>query len=347
MNSILNLYIDKIFIDKLFHKMVEIKSTSHIDFEKENVYESFYHKFLKNLVFINIFTNISLEELSDDKKHYKGMVNRGNVLPKIIPDMFKDIHAFAENLIVSGFTLFLVESQKNCKNKKKLSHLFLSCEDLEFKWSKIMEFSQRSFTQNDPFLDDWRILDSMKQPLDTIIVVDPYLKSNLYTITNNLKPLLDKLLSNYSRNSRLDIVLFFDKNLINNVSGQSPISCDNLFVWIKKLLAEKEISNYNLVFIDSRELREPNLNKEHNRFIITNYWKIKSGRSFDFLDKNGKVGGSYDDVTLSFVFDLKSIRTLIEDINRLNTRFYEDKTSKSFLKGELFNRLISKSILLN
>lgn len=342
MEPIYNIYIDKQFIDKLSSKLTGSSISSLKNRDETEIYNSFYD-FLKNLVFVNVFTNISEDDLNDPDKDYKYMLNRGKFFPRVRPEIFEDLYEYAEDLDQPGFTLFLAENKKDIKNKPKLSHMFLSFDDIEFRWSKILSYSLRSLGPFDTLLNNWRFLDSIRHPLNTIIIVDPYLKSCVTTLDANLKILLNKLLRDYNRVSRLDVVLFFDKNLVNANPALNNISCKVFFDWMKNLLAAEHVVDYNLVFIDSKHLKASKLDKEHNRFIITNYWKIKSGRSFDFLNSDGFVDGSYDDVSLSFVFDPKSSQTVIDDIFRLNQRFYGDSKRFDFTEGELYNRLIEIS----
>lgn len=340
MDPIFNIYIDKLFVDKLYARLTSSPVTTLEYIDENEVYNSFY-QFLKNMVFVNLFTNISLNDLNDSDKKYKYILNRGNFFPLVKPEFFEDLYEFAKHLKQPGFTLFLAENKKAITDKPKLNHMFLSVEDIKSSWLEIVNNSLQSFGIYDQCLESWNFLKNIIHPLNTIIIIDPYLKSCREVLDANLKIILNKLLKGYNRKDRLDLVFFFNENHINTSIGSKNITIEAFFAWVKQLLVSENVIEYNLVFIDSKKMQFHDLNKEHNRFIITNYWKIQSGRSFDFLKSDGSATGSYDYIFFSFVFDPKALNTLKDIIYRLNKRFNGNLKSSDFTQGKYYNRLIN------
>lgn len=342
MALIFNVYVDKAFVDELDLKITEARRNPKMNYDKQNVFENFYYNFLCDLVNANIFTNIKVSDLCDDTKPYKYMLNRGNVFPLEVPDLFDNIFNYANKLNVTGFTIFLCGSNIASENSiKHENHLFMCCNDLLVKWNKIRDLSLRQFVLDSKPLDRWNFLDGIDEPLNTIVIVDPFLKKDLKTLNNNLKILLNKLLINFDRNSRLDLAMFFEKDLVGTRNGGNYLSCEDFSNWVIDCLSLENVLYFNLIFIDSKNLASQGIKKEHNRFIITNYWEIISGRSFDFLNSDGHFYGSSDRLSVSFVFDQLSTVALAYNIKRLHRRFVQNIQSSDLIKGDFFNRVVS------
>lgn len=346
MEPIFHIYIDRLFVDMLFNKLIAKEGSTLFDAINNEGYVSCF-KFLSSLVSMNVTTNINKEDLVDPGKHYKKILNVNSSVLLEVSDLSECLPLFSDKSEINGFHLFLVGTKCFSRNKSLDDCLVLNFDDLKVRWMKIMNLSLRPFPIDKPFLNKWKLLDPLQQPLNSIIIVDPYLKSYVKTLDSNLGLLLEKLLDNYNRVNRLDIAFFFDVDLVNKKSGPSYITCNAFSVWVESFLAKMNVSNYNLAIIDSKNSLYDEEKAEHNRFVITNYWKIKPGRSFDFLDADGVVDGSYDDISISFTFDPKLSATLRNDILRLNNRFYFNKANANVIVGNHFNRLLGKKIKLS
>ena len=86
-------------------------------------------------------------------------------------------------------------------------------------------------------------------------------------------------------------------------------------------LIKKEFKNLKIklgLYIYSKIL------KDHARYIITNYWFIKSGNSFGFFDYKGIREGIVDSIDFKFIFKEENMNVLEDFIDYIKE--YVEKT---------------------
>lgn len=121
---------------------------------------------------------------------------------------------------------------------------------------------------------------------DSIIIFDKFLfgeKANQKT-TKNLHPLLESLLSINKNNVDIMIVSEFKDDEIKSKHSE-----------IIKFLNSKSINNFNLKLVHfSKAFQPSNSDELHSRFILSNYFHIRSNGSFNYFKDNGKYNQLVD-----------------------------------------------------
>ncbi len=121
----------------------------------------------------------------------------------------------------------------------------------------------------------WEQLQDYLVPFSDIVIVDNYLFSDPSLIPSNLEKILIQLDTATPVSYNLTIVSF---DGITHVKEREKI-----YDLIQSIKKEKHLKfNLQLVFT-TRKM------KEHDRNIITNYLRIKSGDSFNYFDSKGNI----------------------------------------------------------
>ncbi len=152
----------------------------------------------------------------------------------------------------------------------------------------------------------WQFLNTINLPLNSALICDPYLfaehslfKYNLFIILENLLPIV---------NLECDFHLSF---LINNM-----VHLDDVKKMTKDV--EQHLIGLNRPYKICLSVYMISKEKLHDRNIITNYYRINSGRSFNYYSKNGDVkdftnlqligrNGGPDDSTLEILEEFRKI----------------------------------------
>jgi hypothetical protein len=189
-------------------------------------------------------------------------------------------------------------------------------------------FNKLFFNQDDYLFDKrWKIggddfktwgdLKPCSLPLSDIIIIDPYVVSDLHSIKSNLLPYL-KCLTDKTRSS-VNIVIYTNRDSCVEYSElSSPIRAA-----VKAITGVKP--NFTLVtFIQKRGV--PSNQAEHDRTILMNYERIYTGDTINFFDTDGKVITNGREIHYSSLAKDENHRlatTLIEDI-QANIKFLEN-----------------------
>lgn len=243
---------------------------------------------------------------------------KGGIDPKffIEDEMINDGNAFK--------LFFLDVSINNCSElRSKFGFAFFCVQDIESQWKAFYFGHDRDdlvlpITDSikcNPKFDSWKILEKFNFPINSILIVDPYILSEKAKIKNNLVGILKVLSQKLPENSIVEIVVVAIDDEKSNEAWEAKweILQDEL-----RLITE---TKNKLSFALYRYPK--NLN-DHCRFILTNYWYIKSGDSFNYFTEKGLLRIVNDDISFMPTFLKRTNNVLIERLNDVKT--YIDKS---------------------
>ena len=141
-------------------------------------------------------------------------------------------------------------------------------------------------------------------PLTDIIVVDPYILKNKDTDTDTVDINLIGYLETLSSviNTKTNIVVFTNPN---NIDVDYPA----LLPKVRAILNKSTNVQPNFTLVKT--------NKEHDRTILTNYKRIKSGDTFNFFNKQGKRITKGKEIEYSSLANADNHKLAIEVYNDL------------------------------
>ena len=177
----------------------------------------------------------------------------------------------------------------------------------------------------------WSQLADYIPPFTDLIIVDNYMFDE--TIWDyNLFRIIEEFSKKTPVKFNLLLLSFMDDRKLTNTFVK------NIYDEIKSKLDDKGI-NCNL----SIALANQSI-KEHDRGIFTNYIRIKSGDSFSYFDKNGKIitkGTDIDFHPLVETDKINASEAALYDIKEIIDKLAGDpKTKEKRLAGDLKNRLL-------
>jgi len=288
----MEVYFDKKFV-KVFFQLLVANSNPHlISFEL----------FLKKLAGFKTYINVdTVKDITDDI-----VLKRALNVPINVPQIDSSfLNKIAEPSFYNNgtaFRLFFVEIPETKSLRKKFGYYFFNSNDILAEWGKINSvFEEYAITihPGNKQLEDWKFLHKYQHPINSIVVVDRYMLKTVATARENILPLLHQLLKN---NENVLIKLTIITNYRDNYKNiHYPIKeCE---LMIKDNLKNKgfnvQVELYNLD------------NQEHARGLLTNYWYMNPGSSFDIF-RNGKIVVN-DNLYLNFNFK-KPGKTLTEEL---------------------------------
>lgn len=126
----------------------------------------------------------------------------------------------------------------------------------------------------------------VNSPITGIIIADPYILKNNQAI-NNLRFILEAILSRVNSEKEFDISIFVIKDAVTNLEGRY----NSILNYINEL---------NLRFKTNLSIHAIRKDKLHDRNILTNYTWAHSGHSLDYYNQNNQINRQTS-------IDLKSI----------------------------------------
>lgn len=165
----------------------------------------------------------------------------------------------------------------------------------------------------------WDDLRKYVTPLSDIILIDSYIASDSSLIESNLLPIL-KLL-HYTKKAKTNLIILTEKNHL-----APGLSNELLAKKVKTAIEQVPGCTANVTIVlwnnNTRQSRQqyPNLAKfeEHDRTLITNYSRWKTGDTFNYFDSTGQKvtkGRELDLYSLAKRDNLRLINNLINDTN--------------------------------
>ncbi len=212
----------------------------------------------------------------------------------------KDLTSILEDENSSGFKFFFLD---NVDSKINIGHEYgffhISANVISKEWPRLSNnrVGTRMFLsqiKSPSHITKWDDISSYNQPINSIILNDKFLLTNIDELDFNLFGLLDSLGIKSLEKRRVDIIIFCNKlsdennptkkkNLENKLFEQAFIKITEYFN--RKIGKSKY--NFTLIKVDTDT--NPNQKELHYRVLLTNMLFINPGQSFTFFDKRGKI----------------------------------------------------------
>ena len=214
-----------------------------------------------------------------------------------------------DNLYPSG--LFYFSELNDIPHDEK--GVFLN--DIET-WSElILPISNRitrTISQNNHLnnFEGWNILSEIGLPINAAVISDRYFLRKPRAYNSNIYKILEYLIpSNLSVPFHLTIITSFEK------AFREQLCIQQLSSYFDDRFIENELT-FSLFSFSVNEL-------PHDRHILTNYYRIQSGHSFDYFNENGNINrdSTFDILPLNsesqdnYLTILKILRNIVHDRN--------------------------------
>ncbi|WBX78101.1 hypothetical protein PG911_07550 [Tenacibaculum ovolyticum] len=236
-------------------------------------------------------------------------------------------------------------SNNFCINKLSSVYLLEDIETTKFKNSgcvlvgevgeEIEVFNKLFISQNDYLFErklringaefkSWSDLEHYSLPLTDIIIVDPYITSDPSLLASNLEVLLKTIA--IKANSKVNIVIYtnIDKSLPYNQI--SPV--------VRKAIKQVTSIGPKFTLVTYKDQKGQKSRAEHDRTVITNYYRIYSGDTFNYFDSTGKVITKGRELSFSSLANCENFnlsRELIKDLQK-NIDFF--KANNTGIEGD-------------
>jgi hypothetical protein len=203
-----------------------------------------------------------------------------------------------------------------------LNKLFINQNDYLF---------ERKLRINGAGFKSWTDLEDYSLPLTDIIIVDPYIASDSSLFSSNLEMLLKTIA--IRSNSKVNVVIY------TNIDQCLPY--DQISPVVRK--AVKEVTNVGPKFtlVTYRDQRGQDTRAEHDRTVLTNYYRIYSGDTFNYFDSTGKVITKGRELSFSSLANYNNFnlsRELIQDLQK-NIDFF--KANDTGIEGDKISNFIN------
>lgn len=203
------------------------------------------------------------------------------------------------------------------------------------KWQhffKAKTFSiSKNTTQNQ--LSKWSdLFAEYRYPSNAFVIADNYIFSYKPNIKNNLLKILKELLNSAKQvTTEIDLIIIGEGFYKERDSDNEDISIDKLHREVTKYLRDElKFYNFNLCIVKA---------KYHDRLILSNYFVINSGNSFNYFN--------YDDVTVLPQNTRLSLTPFTHDYSFIDTygaELSEIIENSEEYKGTKRNRLLKRLV---
>lgn len=241
--------------------------------------------------------------------------------------------SFYENL--SPFLLFCIDKENNDCHKlcKKFGYSYINLTNLDKFWEVFysekshqyhLKVTKEANIPESRRFDSWTKLKEFQHPISHIVIFDKYILSDKskQKLNKNLFPLLKSLLGSLSPQKTLLFLTFIIEDKTDLMKKQTDIS---IFLKDEYPSISFDIS----IFQYAADVYVANLDGLHDRGIYTNYFRLRSGDSFNYFDDRGNVNNSTE-LHFDFVFgknnefimkDLKDLKVYISKAIENPNRF--------------------------
>ncbi len=311
--------IDKSFLDRF----VEI-------YDPENELHADFKSFLKKVRDFDLIINYT------NRDEFEEALKNNPILDIIIDTKPPEI-TYNKNLLTdlisnefynnsSPIKIFLVElSSEECsKLSEKFGFEYLSTTNISNRW-KIYSGKREDFkmkvTKDQDFnceirFDSWNKLDNFNHPVHSIIIDDHYILTNNSNqqLKDNLYPLIKKLTNTCCKNRVFHLTIITEKLY-------API--DKVYEDLRFIFDKDLGMNYHLnIILHNKSMYPSNFEDLKWRRIYTNYFIIKSDKSFNFFKHNSRINQK-SDIEFEFIFNNYEWQSFKKDI--FDIRRYVDK----------------------
>ena len=166
----------------------------------------------------------------------------------------------------------------------------------------------------------WTDLEAFSLPLTDLVIVDPYVLNSIDDCNINLIPYLASLVS--STRSRINIIIYTNKKDCLNYEDVEPL--------IKKEVKRVTGVKPNFTLVTYSEQRGVPSRGEHDRTILMNYKRIKSGDTFNYFEPDGSIktkGRELHYLSLARRENYSLAQELIKDLQAHIDFFKSNKTN--------------------
>lgn len=190
---------------------------------------------------------------------------------------------FHKDKLPNGFniqTLFFLNNSKEQadKLKKKNGLAFSSIGSYSEDW-RILNFNCKSsvfsiFKERDNF-KTWEKIEEYVYAITDMVIIDAYIFSDSSLLKSNLYRIIDVIGKNVPNKINLTIVSYSDY--------RTPINIEEKYEDLREFINKNKLA-INLSIVLTKQS-----NKQHDRAILTNYFMISSGDSFNYYNSRGDV----------------------------------------------------------
>jgi hypothetical protein len=186
--------------------------------------------------------------------------------------------------ISNPFSLFLFEVSDQLTRQLGLNgFLFVNHRELTKLWKQLSQAEIMTARADSKKHAGWKAFVPQNLPLNSILIVDPYLGNNTKILKQNIAPLIEVLASESS--PHLEIMLLYGGN--PKYAKQKQLPPAQIRQVLTQTFSVDATEQWTITVIQA----EPAV--LHDRFILTNYFQLTSGRSFSFFKKVGRQGKDY------------------------------------------------------
>jgi hypothetical protein len=171
----------------------------------------------------------------------------------------------------------------------------------------------------------WSFLNEISLPINAAIIADNFIMDKPETYEFNIFSIIEKILPEELDNIDFDLAIITKRDLVNPRGKWGKL---NTFI---KEIRKKYVVNLSIFCTPSDE--------PHDRDIITNYFRVHSGHSLDYYNKNNRIA---KDTTIQF----SGLNCSNDNTHRLLLNNYVNVTSRAKKEFDLFgsgeHRLLRK-----
>jgi hypothetical protein len=231
---------------------------------------------------------------------------------------------------------FLNENKTKCKSLKKKNGLcFFSFDDYSKGWGKLnfdCKSSIYSVNKQDNGFKSWSIINEYVEAISDIVLIDAYIFSDSSLLESNLYRIIESLGKGLSNKVNLTIVSFSD--------NRNPIDIDAKYKALKAFFEREKLSITLSIVLTKQS------NKQHDRAIITNYFMISSGDSFNYFNSKGEVVTKGTDIRFESFCDPKIYKLAevkLAEVNKVVRQIEGEPDKEKYMIGDVMrNKLLNK-----
>ena len=328
----LNTVIDQEVLEKFINDRPS--TVAFEDIESHQQWNSFF-------LFLKSGSNVQLSaddiDLASPINIFLNILTTGRNGTKLSLSKFKKPHKDKLPKSIDVQTLFFLnENRTKCERLKKKNGLsFYSIDDYILGWRKLnFNFKSAIYSANkqDNRFKSWSIINEYVEAISDIVLIDAYIFSDQSLLESNLYRIIESLGKRLLNKVNLTIVSYSD--------SRTPINIEAKYKALRDFFEQMNLA-INLSIVLTKQS-----NKQHDRAIITNYFMINSGDSFNYFNSKGEVITKGTDIRFdSFcnpqAFQMAEVK--LKAVNKVVEQIEHDSDMKKYLVGDVMgNKLLNR-----
>ncbi len=252
----------------------------------------------------------------------------------------------------SGFKAFFLNSMDTSIVRNNFGYFALNVDEI-FDNSELFNSGRQDLKKitsdvvGDNYLNNWKILNKFKHPINSLVINDRYFLNKTDTIDLNFLSILDNIGLTPLKNRKVDVCIITEE-ILNMARRDDPAPVMNskfekVYDIIKRHL-DKILgrNNYNITILRADKNTKPSASKLHYRILFTNFLVINAEPSFSFFERkpDGKIYARVnEDVSFDFVLWQRSRVSLELKLENMKLAFQNivDQNSQTPKKRVLSN----------